>query len=252
MLIGSLKLENEMTESHVYFDGDKEQAKAFQDKSDALVRAMEKAASNNCRPGHYLFFDVETAGIPDWKKPSEDPCQPHIVQLAAKLINAETRECVQSIDVIVKPDGWEITPELTAIHGITDDYARQVGIPEILAVAMFMGLQNSAAKPTRIAYNKTFDERIIRIGLKRYFAEDEQLIETFHEENKTSICAMRMAKSYLKAKNVKLIEAYEAIVGRPMSEKYKAHSAMGDVDATIELFFAMLEGGAELEDREIA
>ncbi|KSJ98283.1 hypothetical protein APA24_21400 [Pseudomonas aeruginosa] len=34
------------------------------------------------------IFDFETTGIPEWKLPSEDPCQPHIVEVAALLCDA--------------------------------------------------------------------------------------------------------------------------------------------------------------------
>jgi DNA polymerase-3 subunit epsilon len=39
-----------------------------------------------------LAFDTETTGIPDWKMPSESEYQPHLVQLAAILVDADTRE----------------------------------------------------------------------------------------------------------------------------------------------------------------
>lgn len=35
-----------------------------------------------------LFFDTETTGLPLFEQPSEDPRQPHIVQLAACLVDS--------------------------------------------------------------------------------------------------------------------------------------------------------------------
>lgn len=37
-----------------------------------------------------LFFDTETTGLPLFKEPSEDPRQPHIVQLGACLVDLDT------------------------------------------------------------------------------------------------------------------------------------------------------------------
>ena len=34
-----------------------------------------------------LFYDTETTGLPDFKAPSEAQHQPHIVQLAALLVD---------------------------------------------------------------------------------------------------------------------------------------------------------------------
>jgi len=78
-----------------------------------------------------LFFtDAETTGLPIWKEPSEDERQPHIVQLAGLLVNEDTQRVIQSIDVIIKPDGWVIPSEAIEIHGITNHLAENVGIPE--------------------------------------------------------------------------------------------------------------------------
>lgn len=87
-----------------------------------------------------LFYDTETTGLPLFKEPSEHPDQPHIVQLAAILVDLDTRREIASMDVIVRPDGWTIPDDVAAIHGITTGHAMQVGVPEKLAVRMFMSL----------------------------------------------------------------------------------------------------------------
>lgn len=55
-----------------------------------------------------LVFDTETTGLPDWKKPSGSDEQPHIVQLAAHLVDDDDRKIIHTIDHVVKPNGWEI------------------------------------------------------------------------------------------------------------------------------------------------
>ena len=112
-----------------------------------------------------LFYDTETTGLPDFKAPSEADHQPHIVQLAALLVDLDTRQTIQSMDVIVRPDGWTIPDEVAAVHGITTEYAADVGIPERLAVEMFMDLWNNR---NRVAHNEQFDARILRIALMRH------------------------------------------------------------------------------------
>ena len=77
-----------------------------------------------------LFFDTETTGLPLWKEPSEDPRQPHLVELAALLVNPDTREMIAFMDVIIKPNGWTIPVDVSEIHGITTERALAEGIPE--------------------------------------------------------------------------------------------------------------------------
>ena len=53
-------------------------------------------------------YDTETTGLPDFKAPSESEHQPHIVQLACALVDLDSRQITESMDVIIRPDGWKI------------------------------------------------------------------------------------------------------------------------------------------------
>lgn len=191
-----------------------------------------------------LFFDTETTGLPDWKVPSDSDHQPHLVQLAAILADADTRREIGSLDLIIKPDGWEIPDEVAEIHGITTDHAKAVGVDESLAVSMFLDLWNGAG---RVAHNRTFDQRIIRIATKRYF--DEATIERWADKDAFDD-TMLIAKPIMELppkgkygwKAPKLSEAYEHFIGKPLAD---AHSAMADTRACMELYWALLDHQAK-------
>lgn len=198
-----------------------------------------------------LFYDTETTGLPLFKEPSEHPDQPHIVQLAACLVNLDTRLTIASMDVIVRPESWEIPAEVSAIHGITQEHAMDVGISESLAVEMFMELW---AKRLRIAHNESFDARILRIALKRLslqvtgFPQDADLSEVWKAgaaectmSQATPICKMppsdkMKAAGRFNHKSANLGEAYQHFTGKPIEN---AHSAMGDVKACMAVYFAI-------------
>src|SRR5579872_1268097 len=74
-----------------------------------------------------LFFDTETPGLPNKQLPISSPSQPHIVQLAAVMTDGDGRE-KNSINLLIKPEEWTITPELTAIHGISHADALKYGM----------------------------------------------------------------------------------------------------------------------------
>jgi DNA polymerase-3 subunit epsilon len=180
----------------------------------------------------YSFhYDTETTGLPDWKVPSDNASQPHIVQLAALLVDNTTQETVASMNVIIKPDGWIIPKEVSDIHGITTEHALTVGIPEQAAVEMLLRLRGDH---DRVAYNKTFDQRIIRIALKRFFSgetTDKWAIKDDHH------CSMRLAREVIGGKQPKLIEAYKMLCGKDLVD---AHTAIADAQASKEVYFAAL------------
>lgn len=195
-----------------------------------------------------LFYDCETSGLPLFKEPSEDPRQPHIVQLGAALVDLDTRKVLSSIDVIVAPDGWEIPDEVSAIHGITTELALEVGVPEAQAVGMLIELWHQAA--VRIGHNEQFDARILRIALMRHFpaAEGEQVLADIWKAGAAE-CTQRIATpilklpptekmkraGFLKHKSANLGEAYLHFTGQQLEG---AHSAMVDVRACIDVYFA--------------
>lgn len=197
-----------------------------------------------------LFYDTETQGLPLFSEPSEHPAQPHIVQLAACLVDLDTRKTIASMDVIVRPDGWTIPAQVAAIHGITTEHAMDVGIPEAQAVDMFMSLWNGR---TRIAHNESFDARILRIALKRHVdPRDTNLAIPPSDEWKASRaeCTQLLATPILKLpptakmraagrnhhKSANLGEAYEFFTGKKLEN---AHSALADVQGCMEVYFAI-------------
>lgn len=175
-----------------------------------------------------IVFDTETTGIPDWKAESDAEHQPHIVQLAAHLVDVDTREIKQSMNVIVKPDGWVIPQETIEVHGITNEQALTEGIPEAEALQMFLAMWNGCK---RIAFNTTFDNRIIRIATKRY--SDEETINTWKDGEYE--CAMQLSRKILGGKNPTLTDAHEHFTGNVLEG---AHSALADTNACMEVYFA--------------
>ena len=196
-----------------------------------------------------LFFDTETQGLPLFNEPSEDPRQPHIVQLAALLVDPESRQVISTLDVIVRPDDWEIPAEVAAVHGITTEKAAALGVPEPLALDMLMALHERAE--LRVAHNEPFDMRIIRIALKRYTPTDEALADAWKAA--PARCPQRLSTPILKLpptermravgrnhyKSANLAEAYRFFFGEDFDG---AHSALADVQACMRVYF-------EIQDR---
>jgi len=187
-----------------------------------------------------LFFDTETTGLPVWNEPSEGPNQPHIVELAAKLVDLDSREIIAELNTIIKPDGWVIPDEVSAIHGITTDKALADGMPEHDALNQFMTLWRQSN--FRVAHNQSFDERIIRIAIKRFLTEEVADQWKAGEKQCTGLITkplmQMLPKNKYGYKMPKLSEAYEHYMGKPMEN---AHRAMSDVDACMAVYFAVLE-----------
>lgn len=192
-----------------------------------------------------LFYDTETTGLPDFKAPSEAPHQPHIVQLAALLVDPGTRETIASMDVIVRPDGWRIPADVAAVHGITTERAITVGVSESIALGLFMDLWQAA--DFRVGHNESFDARIIRIAQHRFECGELDVWKEGRAECTarlaTPICALPPTEKMKAArrfhhKTPNLSEAYRHFTGRELEN---AHSAMADVLACRDVYFNIVD-----------
>lgn len=189
------------------------------------------------------FFDTETTGLPQFKLPSNDPSQPHLVDLAA-LLYSEDGTLVDSFEAIIRPDGWTIPDEVAAIHGITHEMAMDLGIPESEAIDGFMAIHERAE--LRIAHNRQFDDRIMRIALMRY--RDEETAEAFKEAPGFCTCnasrdivkcppTEKMIRAgFTKYKNPTLAESYKFFTG---DELQGAHRARADAEGCALIYFAL-------------
>lgn len=128
-------------------------------------------------------YDTETSGLPNFRDPSDHPDQPHLVDICALLFTPEG-ELVDSFEAMVRPDGWSIPNEVSVIHGITNEMALEQGIPEAVAVEGFLAIANRAG--LRVAHNISFDDRIMRIALKRF--QDAWVAEAFRDAPKFCTC----------------------------------------------------------------
>jgi DNA polymerase III subunit epsilon len=191
-----------------------------------------------------IFWDTETSGLPLFHEPSEDPRQPHIVQFACMVVDLDSRIPIASLDLVARPDGWEIPDEVAAIHGITTERAMKVGVPEKDIVRLFLAL---GAGRTHVAHNSTFDERIVRIALKRFIGHEAA--DEFKATRRFE-CTQLLSTPILKLpptprmvaagrrhhKSANLGEAYQYFTGKKLAG---AHSAMVDVRACMDVFFAI-------------
>lgn len=193
-----------------------------------------------------FFYDTETTGIPLFDQPSDDPRQPHLVQVAAVVVDSDTKQVVHGIDMIVRPDGWVIPEDVAAVHGITTERAMAVGVPEALVVDVLWDLWLTTH--LRVAHNQSFDARLVRIALKRF--RNDELADQWKEgpaectaRMATPICAlpptdrMKAAKRF-HHKTPSLSEAHQHLLGRPLEN---AHSALADVRGCIDIYWAMKE-----------
>ena len=203
----------------------------------------------------YLFFDTETTGLADCRKPASDPCQPHICQLGAILCD-EHGFVKAEMNLLVRPDGWVIPESATAIHGISQDAAERYGLSIKGVLSVLERLLRMSE--TVVAHNLNFDLSMLEIEVEREpdialslskkpFCTMERSTDVVRIPSTPRMSACGMTQF----KNPNLQEAYRHFFG---AEFEGAHDAMADVRACRDVFFALkrlealarpAEGGAE-------
>ena len=137
-----------------------------------------------------LFFDTETTGFAKFNRPASDPSQPHIVQLAARLVTSEQVLLHEFSSILCLPEGAIIPDQAAAVHGISTARANGSGIPPKVAMRVFMEMFNLA--DILVAHNLPFDLSLINSASYRYLGG-------FNFDTGTHFCTMRAATPVVKA-----------------------------------------------------
>ncbi len=189
-------------------------------------------------------YDSETSGLPLFDKPSDDPRQPHLVELAGILA---TREGV--LDRFyrkVRPDGWKIEARAAEAHGITTEMALADPdrTPEAEAVVSFIEFWKRA--DARVAHNESFDARIIRIGCKRFLPGQAEAWSAGKAKCTANLseklCKLPPTQRMIEAgrahqfKRPKLEEAYRALTGEEIPRVDGVHGALVDAEACLRIY----------------
>lgn len=193
-------------------------------------------------PKTYLFFDTETTGLPkDYRAPVSDVDNwPHMIQLGWILTDAKGTVLHEGNEII-KPIGFKIPEESSAIHGISQEKALAEGKDIQIVLKQFIADVNQA--DCLVGHNVSFDLNIVGAELIR-------LGQTDIMHRKASRCTMRESTDFCKLppkegstqqyKYPKLQELHKILFGAEFED---AHDAFADITATKRCFFELKKRG---------
>lgn len=209
----------------------------------SYAKPFSRSFSSTVNHMRYFFYDVETTGLPKkgatCPKKSED--WPHIVQLAwTNYTSAATK--VSGSNVIVKPDGYEISEEVAKIHRITQERAIAEGRP--VAEALRGAVADILAADVLICHNTAFDINVLGAELYRNGFKDAYEVL----KKKRTICTMKETidfcaiepKRYGSYKFPRLEELHMKLFGEGMVD---AHDAQVDTEYLAKCFFELVKRG---------
>lgn len=185
-----------------------------------------------------LFLDTETTGMIVRGASPTDSRQPRLVQLGAQLVG-ERRETLGELNVLVKPDGWEIPADATHVHGITTQQATEIGIPilDVLAAVEFLIAQAGMV----VGHNVEFDRLVVRSEFARASRPDPFLDRPAFCTMMSSVAACRIPGRYGQYKWPTLGEAHSKLLGQPV---VGAHDALTDVKSCRAVYYALVDRAA--------
>ena len=199
-----------------------------------------------------LFLDTETSGLVQDSLPHDHPSQPHLVQLGCVL--ADDDGCTRAtVDMIVKPEGYQIPKTASDVHGITTETALRCGLPLVLVVGVFVNLRAKA--DIIVAHNLPFDERVMATAIHRTGRKVSLPVPV------QRFCTMEMAEPILKIpatprmvaagranqfKKPNLKECYKFFFDEELAG---AHNAIIDAGACAKVYFQMKRTGARSEKK---
>ncbi len=189
---------------------------------------------DNYNEPFYLFFDSETTGVPkDWKAPITNfDNWPRIIQLAWLVYDCKGNQ-ISKNEYIIKPNGFEIPLASSNIHGISTQYALEVGVSIDEVLLKFE--KHCEQSKYLIAHNINFDAKVTGSEFLRILSRNpiSNLEHLCTMESSTNFCKIHGNFGY---KWPKLSELHIKLFGVDFEG---AHNALADIEATAKCFWEM-------------
>ena len=190
-----------------------------------------------------LIFDTETTGLPPKHTPTNQTDKwPHVVQLSWVIYNDVTKQVEEDKDYIISLGTHiPISPESSAIHGITSEISRAKGVPIDVALFDFKVAANRCGK--MVAHNIEFDKNMIQVEFYRTMIFNTVFppVEYCTMKQGTPICKLIKVwdDGSSSLKYPKLVELYYALFGAGAPAPEGLHNAKVDVDICLRCYVKM-------------
>jgi DNA polymerase III epsilon subunit-like protein len=186
----------------------------------------------------YLIFDTETSGLPrNWSAPASDVDNwPRMIQIGWFCCDA-SGQVLRSRQYLIKPQGFQISPQAVQLHGITTQLALRDGV-DLPPVLEEFSTDVRAVKVV-VAHNLEFDQKVMQAELQR-----AKLADVF--ARKRRICTMKETAHVCRLpgkygyKWPSLTELHCHLFGTSFEG---AHGALADAEACRRCFFRLRELG---------
>lgn len=190
----------------------------------------------------FLIFDTETSGLPDYAKPADADGQPRLAEFASILFDEDAPEVLIRNHLYIRPEGWQIAPEMEPINGLTQDFLTEHGVPVGDVLSLYTYYVDSGV--VVVTYNAQYDTKVMRGEMRRAGIDDRF-------EKTPNICLMRSCGGLgiekageKKGGFPKLTDAYRHFFD---AEFDGPHRAPSDTEAAFQIFLKLREGKHLLE-----
>lgn len=185
-----------------------------------------------------LFFDTETTGVPKNYKASYMDTEnwPRLVQLGV-IFYVDGDETASS-EMIVRPDGFIISEEVSKIHGITQEKALVSGyfIEDVLA--SFSSLLWEA--DLLVGHNLNYDLNVLGSEFYRSTKMNPLAGKATYDTMQKSTNLLKLPGKFGNYKWPKLQELYQFLFNEPLAQ---THTALDDIRQTAKCYFELQRRG---------
>lgn len=183
------------------------------------------------KPDQIIFFDVETTGL--------SRTTDRVVQIAWALTDRRGNISSKQ-NLVVKPEGYTIPAQASAIHGIDTQSAMRFGKSAFEVLSSFAADAKKA--DIVVGHNVAFDLGIASADLRRHAID-------LSFNDKVQICTMRSSTGWCRIPKTNGVPGYkfprlEELHYRLFGHDFEnAHDAMADVEATMRCFHELIRLG---------